>query len=469
MHNSVSFYNSLGQIRKPTQPIKSSRVVFFLFAGSFAGNYWTKQSLTKNVSPTKSHQTIIISQSVDKQTSYTMVEQNLAYAYGLAAVGGCMQVMAILVLAYPHYQKTVHNVKYSDSFESLLVPMNIVLQILLGFVNTASTWYGPVSIVIPVRVSAQLLFNMFFFGGLGIENFTKDVKVGTYIVVLGALLLPIVGPTAQEGQDAVQLFEHMPAETWTAILVVLTTTSGFYCIKWIGDKNTNGTVKHAYKFHILLTARVASAVLSTSLSKFLVGTSGLSFGITVFGYMACSIVISSVAILQATETDQMMFVPASACGIQFMNAITGLVIWQDYLVVQSWPTYFTVIMQIVLGVYLISSLDEYPSSSVETNYALVQSVKIQIGKQIARHRGTSIVSHTGGVVDSLKTIKEEEATQATEVTDEKPVHITFNSDSLKSSIRSSFRPPPGITESERSMFSYGTIDSAMKFTESFEV
>jgi len=382
-----------------------------------------------------------------------------------------MQVMAILVLAYPQYQKTVNNVKYSDSFESLLVPMNIVLQILLGFVNTASTWYGPVSIVIPVRVSAQLLFNMFFFGSLGIEKFAKDVRVGTYIVVLGALLLPIVGPTAQEGQDAVELFEHIPAEIWTAILVALTTISGFYCIKWIGDKNTIGTVKHAYKFHILLIARIASDILSTSLSKFLVGTSGLSFGITVFGYISCSLVISSVAILQATETDQSTFVPSSACSIQFMNAITGLVIWQDYLVVQSWPGYLTAMMLILLGVYLISSLDEY-SSSVETNYALAQSVKIQIGKEIARQTGKAIVSYAGGSVETMLTpATKEEKTMLTPVTEEEEItnslHVSFEAESETSSIRSIFRPPPGITESDRSAFSYGTINSIMKFTESF--
>jgi hypothetical protein len=40
---------------------------------------------------------------------------------------------------------------------------------------------------------------------------------------------------------------------------------------------------------------------------------------------------------------------------------------------------------------------------------------------------------------------------------------------LKSSDRSMFRPPPGITDTDRSGFYYGTIDLAMKFTESFEV
>ena len=57
-------------------------------------------------------------------------------------------------------------------------------------------------------------------------------------------------------------------------------------------------------------------------------------------------------------------------------------------------------MQIVLGVYLISSMDEY-SSSVDSNYALAQSVKIQIGKEIAHERGKSIVAFAGGSVETM--------------------------------------------------------------------
>lgn len=363
-----------------------------------------------------------------------------------------MQVMAILVLAYPEFQKTKNNVKYSPHFESLLIPLNVTLQILLGFVNTVSTWYGPVSIVIPVRVSAQLLFNMFFFEALGIEKFPKDVRVGTYIVVLAALLLPIVGPTAQEGQDAVQLFDHFPAELWTSVLIALTTISGCYCIKWIGDKSRNGYVNHEYKFIIILIARIASAVLSTSIGKFLIGTSGLFFGVTLFGFVACSFVISSVAILQATETDQSVFVPASACGIQFMNAITGLVIWQDYLVVQSWSGYFTVMIQILTGVYLISSMDEY-ASSADSNYALAQSVKIQIGKAITLQGGKSVIAYAGGNLHSMFSpiIEEEEDSESENGYSYSSAGDTATNDWLR-----------------LSHFSYGSIDSRMMFTEEFE-
>ena len=102
-----------------------------------------------------------------------MVEQNIFFASLLAIAGGCLQVLTILILAYPEYQRTHHNKNYSKEFLSLLVPCNILFQIIIGVVNTVSTWYGPVSIVIPMRVSSQLIFNMIFFGSLGIESFPK--------------------------------------------------------------------------------------------------------------------------------------------------------------------------------------------------------------------------------------------------------------------------------------------------------
>ena len=371
-----------------------------------------------------------------------------------------MQVVAILALAYPEFQKTVNNAKYSDRIEKLFVPMNILFQLISGLLNTISTWYGPISIIIPINVSSQLLSNMFFFGMLGIEKFPKDVRVGTFIVASGALILPLVGPTAQEGQDVVQLFEHLPAELWTAILVISTAITGYYCVVWIGEKSKNGTVNHDYKDFILMTAKVASGVLSTSLSKFLVGTSGWNFSVTLVGFIGCSLTVSSVSILQATETDQSVFVPISSCGVQLLNAFTGLIIWQDYLVVQSWFGYFTVVMQIVLGVYLISSMDEY-SSSVDSNYALAQSVKIQIGKEIAHERGKSIVAYAGGSVETmLAPIIEDEENHDDHISNK---IVRFRTSGNTRSIFASKE----VTESNRSYVSYESIDSEDKFSQEF--
>lgn len=215
------------------------------------------------------------------------------------------------------------------------------------------------------------------------------------------MLLSYVGPTPQANQDAVALMEHTPAVVWTFILIGLTCSTGYYCVAWLSEKNASGVIKHPHKFPILLCARVVTGVLSTSVSKLLAVTSGFLFCITLGLFIGISFVISSVAILQATEVDQASFVPAAACGIQIMNTLTGLLIWQDYLVVQTWVGYITVLTQIILGVYLISSMDAY-SSSADSNFALAQSVKIQYASEFAQKKGKSLgMSLVGGSLDSM--------------------------------------------------------------------
>ncbi len=317
-------------------------------------------------------------------TKMVMVEQNIFIASSLAILGGCCQVLTVLILAYPEFRRG-QGKEFSEAFERLLVPFNLLFQGLVGVVNTSSTWYGPVSVIMPMRVSSQLLFNMLFFESLGIEEFTKDVRIGTFIVVTAAFILPVVGPTVQQEQDVVSLLEHWTSEVWALFLVVLMFITGSYCILFFIRKSLQGenNITHDNKTFILLTARVISAVLSASISKLLVVTTGYAFLYSVLGYVFCAIIISTVAILQATEVDQNSFVPASACGIQFVNAITGLIIWQDWKVVQSWSGYSLVMLQIVLGVYLIASEDKFINSA-DTDFSLTQSFTIQAAKDISR-------------------------------------------------------------------------------------
>jgi hypothetical protein len=98
-------------------------------------------------------------------------------------------------------------------------------------------------------------------------------------------------------------------------------------VKFFIVKTDVGVVNNRFKFQILLTARICSTILATSLSKLLVSTTGSGFIVTLFGYTACSIVIATVAFLQATDVDQNLFFPASACGIQVVNAGDTVVGW----------------------------------------------------------------------------------------------------------------------------------------------
>jgi hypothetical protein len=79
--------------------------------------------------------------------------------------------------------------------------------------NLMSTWFGPVSVAGPIFFAAQLIGNLIiFYSVLGIENFTKEMQIGTYVVVVAVALLVRVGPGTQDDQ----VFEDLITRPWAA-------------------------------------------------------------------------------------------------------------------------------------------------------------------------------------------------------------------------------------------------------------
>jgi hypothetical protein len=300
-----------------------------------------------------------------------MMEQNLTFAIGLALIGGVFQVISVLILAYPeHIQKTKDK---QFPCKTILLPLNILFQLINGVVNTGATIFGPVSIVMPIMVSSQLFFNMVIFGYLQMEEFGKDVQVGTFIVVLGAVFLPIVGPTLQQDQEIMELLSAPWSLAWTSFLFAGVVLSGISCLTCV---NTKKWEAESIPVYVTLTvARVFSSVLSASLSKTFVLVSGFQLIAVIGGFLICSMILMLSIVLQATKTEQKLFVPIISCGTQLVNAATGLVLWEDWKVVQSWVGYPAVMIQIVVGVYLISSLDFFENTA-DTNYSIRQSLML---------------------------------------------------------------------------------------------
>ena len=283
-----------------------------------------------------------------------MIEQNLTLCIILSILGGVLQVLSVLVLAYPeHIERSNPHYRTPDFVKNMLYLLNILIQVVTVFVNIGATIYGPVAIVYPLFVASQLLFNMIVFGFLGMEEFSKDVQVGTFMVILGSVFLPIVGPTVQQDQDIMVLLASPIAVGWTAILSIGILVTGMICFMKVNKWEVNSTPVYV----VLTVARVFSGVLSGSLSKAFAMASGGAFVGMMIGFVLCNVVLMTAVVQQATLTEQKVFVPVSSCMIQVVNAMTGLILWEDWKVVQNWTGYVGVIIQIIVGIYLISSLD----------------------------------------------------------------------------------------------------------------
>jgi len=115
-----------------------------------------------------------------------MVEQSIPISMALAAAGGVLNVLATAALAYPNAQREKGANEWSALAQLSALVLNIILQLANSAVNVIASWFGPVSVVLPTILSAQLLFNMVVFGLLiRLEKFSKETRVGTY--VLGGL------------------------------------------------------------------------------------------------------------------------------------------------------------------------------------------------------------------------------------------------------------------------------------------
>lgn len=284
------------------------------------------------------------------------VEQNLGFCILWSAVGGTLEVLATAALAYPDAKKHQLEKWKSPWVMKGCTFVNILLQVLASVVgNLFAPWYGPVSIVGPTFLSAQLVANMVIYGYvLGLESFTKDMRIGTCVIVTAAVLLPVVGPDVQDTTDVEALFTRWYAYAWNATLVTGMGISGIILIvRWL-SKNYCQLTSPITVYAVLLTARATSFVLNLSFSKvFVLEPSKEWLTLSIVLKVVSGMVMTGSIVVQSTAVAQNIFVPLNATILILTNGLNGILVWEDGKVIASWLGYVTVFLQLVVGNYLL--------------------------------------------------------------------------------------------------------------------
>ena len=311
------------------------------------------------------------------------VEQSVPICLALAAAGGAIEVLATAVLAYQDAQKKEGH-KWKRRVRYAALGVNLFLQVTSSLVgNLFATWYGPVSLVGPVFLSSQLLANMVVFGILlGLEMFTKDMRVGTYIVVIAVILLPIVGPTAQEGQNVSALLETWYSLLWIAIQLFVMTASSILLLL------LDMSALHEWQaMCILLSARATAFSINLTVSKAMImNVDYIILAMSILLKMLSGAIITYALVVQSTAVTQAKFVPLNASALIIVNALTGMVVWEDWRVIGNWVGYICVFVQLVLGNYLLLG-DVKLLSPDNPQYGRAKSVLIAKDLEHAAIRG----------------------------------------------------------------------------------
>lgn len=252
------------------------------------------------------------------------VVQSVPICLALAASGGAIEVLATAVLAYQDAREKEGH--YQSKFMRYIgLTLNIVLQLSSSVIgHLFAPWFGPVSLVGPVFLSSQLLVNLLVFGLLlGLENFTKDMQIGTYIVVIAVIMLPIVGPAAQDDQDIETLLETWYAIVWSALLLVGMTVSSILIIALKVEK-----LQEHRAILLLLSARATTFAVNLTASKVMImKTDTFIFVTAIFLKVASGAMQTFAIVVQSTAVTQAKFIPLNASALIIVNALTGMIIW----------------------------------------------------------------------------------------------------------------------------------------------
>lgn len=279
------------------------------------------------------------------------LEQSLPMCCSLAILGGILEVAATAVTAVPSVRKK-EGIAMKWWVQWLAIAGNVALQAVGSlFSHLVATWYGPVSLVVPFFYSATLLSNMMIFGLLG-ERFTKNMRVGTYVIVVAVILLPMVGPDIQEGQNISSLMSHFYSIAWFVVLLVACAVTGLLLL--VCDISQ---YQIRYRVAILLVARAASISVNLTVSRaFVLGLNDALLAAFIIIKVVSGAIYTYAIVVQSVTVEQASFVPLNATTIIIVNALTGIVIWEDWRVVSSWYGYGCIFILLGLGCDLLLSV-----------------------------------------------------------------------------------------------------------------
>lgn len=264
-----------------------------------------------------------------------MAEQNILLCLFFSALGALFAVIADVCLIIPHDEKK-RGIVVPKWKKHLAAPMNIFFQTASFVFYTFAPIIGPVSLYRPTAMSAKLFSNFLIIGVImRRERFGKDAQVATCSISLAAIVLPVVGPRAQDNQDIYALILEPAALTWGAILLIIFVLSSAVMF-WTDLSKRRQMFTHA----CLLGVSISASVIGPTIARAFSMSQGWVRIVLITFYVFTQLCWLFENYIEATAVlSRIKFVPIFFSGSLFMNAVTGVIIWEDWRVVNSWVGY----------------------------------------------------------------------------------------------------------------------------------
>jgi len=289
----------------------------------------------------------------------------LSLCVGLSVIGSLSYVTGIMSIAYPAFLIEKRGQEFSKVANIAFMALYVVGQGGALAFPLIATWFGPVSIQLPVYQASMLLWNKYLMVFLGMEqSMMKDKRAGTEVIVVATVMLMDAGPLAQE---VVPDFGFPPTVLWLLFLCGLWVYS---LVGMLRDVGLGVALSPNAQMAIYVVAQGIGTSATTTLGKLLAIEKGGAIFVVMALYVAAGATNTISSIIAAGKLNQSDFIPFASVASLALNQLTGLLVWEDWRTIQLWVTYVGIHVLIGLGIYDLANVShkvfEYAGSATRS-------------------------------------------------------------------------------------------------------
>jgi FtsH-binding integral membrane protein len=271
----------------------------------------------------------------------------------LPVLAGVLATLSTLAITYPAHLAGCAGDREEHTPSKCNLASNLVLTGCSTVVSILALGQGKVAIVFPLQTASNLVSNMVTQSALGMGECTKSVAVGTLVLVVAVSILPQVGPSQHtQALDAFELLSKPQATAFICFCFVLILSCG---LALFSKRVRNNTALIFLWAAVGGTGTVINASIAKVVQEDLYHTVKLSLGV-VYVLLAALCLLSS-ALANGTLEDPSTYVPISMGLNLILNALAGIFVWGDGEHLTFAWSYTMVYVIVVLGTYLVTSLD----------------------------------------------------------------------------------------------------------------
>jgi len=199
-----------------------------------------------------------------------------------------------------------------------------------------------------ITYATNLTLNMLFQIGAGFSVYTKEMRCGTIVFALTALMLGFLAPTPSKVSFP-QIYQPSAIIFWIAFFTVWVITG--LSITKVKDLKPTSSVK------ILIWALFVACLgsFTDSWARFQQAVfSGTALTISFVLYLSAGAFLQGLTVTAFSQTSESLYVPAQLCVQLTMNVIASLMLWGEYQLLSNPVPYFTCFAIIILSVYILT-------------------------------------------------------------------------------------------------------------------